>query len=166
MILARVGTTTAPTPDPDTTLNEFVAAGVEDAITELRKKIATVSTERDAALERANHGAVSVERAAELEAELAAANELISGHAGEIAELSAKVRYLSEMGIGEEQEKKPRRIKVEGETGIYFYETTLGREYEVTWTAEGKMKWAKAGPDLDEALAERVRLIDAEQVPA
>jgi hypothetical protein len=166
MVLARVGTGSGKTPDPDTTLNEFIAAGVDDVVTELREKIAAVSNERAAAVELAGRNAEALERAEELEKELVDAQEAISGHAGEMLEMEAKVRYLSEMGIGDEQEKKPRRIKVEDQVGIYFYETTLGKEYEVTWTAEGKMKRAKAGPDLDEAVAERARLLDAEQVPA
>jgi hypothetical protein len=165
-LLSRVGTTTAPTPDPDTTLNEFIAAGVDDVVRELQEKIAAANNERAAAVERAGRNGTALARAETLERELAEANDAISGHAGEMLEMEAKVRYLSEMGVGDEQKDKPRRIKVEDQVGIYFYETSLGREYEVTWTADGKMKRAKAGPDLDEAVAERARLLDAEQVPA
>jgi len=160
-LLARMGTW-GPAPDPDVTLNEFVAAGIEDLIAALQKKIGDANRLRDEAVEEARQKAADADRAAILEQELTEAREQVDGLSGELAEAKGTVTYLTQMGIGEQQ-AKPRRIKVEGETGIYFYETSFGREFEVIWTVDGKQKTAKAGPDLQAAIALRAELVAAEQ---
>jgi hypothetical protein len=160
-LLARLGAWGA-APDPETTLNELVAAGTEDVIALLQKQVGEANAERDAALEAAAQNEAGAAKATVLEGKLAEAQERISGFAGELAEASAKVQYMSEMGIPDnQQEKQPRRTRVDGETGIYFYDTAAGREYEAVWRADGKQMRAKAGPDLKAAIARRAELVGA-----
>lgn len=50
----------------------------------------------------------------------------------------------------------PRRVRVEGLTGVYEYRNSIGgRHYEITWTEKGKKRWQVCGCSLEDAVAAR-----------
>ena len=68
--------------------------------------------------------------------------------------------------------KKPRRVSVEGHTGVYIDGRRKETFYEIGFLdADKKQKWEPVGPDLDEAIARRQERVneaaaEREQVPA
>lgn len=166
VLFARLGTSESP-PRPSLTFDELLAAAVVDLIEEARRD------------ETRTSGAL-----ADAEARVAELSDALDGHARQGAELEegrAEIGSLKEeikelerdveelrtyvaAGVGKEPaqaepEKPPRRTKVDGETGVYFRDSTEGRVYEIGFPDDtGKQRWKAVGPDLQEAIDLRQEL--------
>lgn len=165
-LLDRLGGAFETTPPPDSMLNELIFAGIVDLIEHYGRAQGELRRERDEALQEAGkareHAQANDEATAALEiaqrrlGELEAENDTLTqqvlylrGHLGERADEPT-----------EKQPKKARRTKVDGHRGVYSYETADGPVYEIGYEDNGKRRWKKVGPDLDEAIALRAEMVE------
>lgn len=165
-LLARLATSLPP-PSPGTTLDELLAAGLLDLGEALRRRAVAAEKAVEEAEAEAERLAAELEKRAGVEealeearGEIASLNDEVSEHEGQKAELQ---KYVDALAAGEAEKpataKKPRRTKVEGEVGVYYYETAEGRVYEIGFPDNaGKTRWKRVGPDLQEAIELRAEL--------
>lgn len=155
-----------PTPLPDTTLSELVAAAVDDHLAVGGEQRAAMQQERDTAL-----CDLEISEAARIEAESASAevqqirDELVAARA-EADDLRGQAAHLRSMLPGKVEPAeaevgspivRPRRRAVEGYPGIYESERADGEiVYEIGFRIDGKQKWETIGPDFEKAVAARL----------
>jgi hypothetical protein len=169
----------APTPLPDATLSELVAAAVEDHLSTAAEAVQEIEAERNAVQRE-----LEVSETARMEAESASAevqqtqDELVAARA-EADSLREQVEHLCSMvgerrGNGEAPQHGPAqgdRKAVEGYPGVYSRQSANGDTYfEIGWRVDGKQRWKKIGDDLQEAAEARAAVVAGlsvtEPVPA
>lgn len=164
-LLSKLGMDdTGGAPDPDTTLVEFVAAGVDDLVNHFQQKLGAANEARANFEADASDSEAAKEALSASESELLDANEQIDRLTSEKAELEGKLTYLQGMGV---KEKKPRRTSVPAEdfpdhdvTGVFYNERVEGRPLEILWKDdEGKNKYKTLdGVEIADAIALRTEL--------
>jgi hypothetical protein len=157
-LFGKLGTGVA-APLPESTLNELVAAAVDDLLEAKSAERASLQGERDRAVEKSARADAAEERAAvaetrieRLEAELGAAGETVDS-------LTAQIEHLRTMvPSGGKTEWKV----VEYHPGVYEKQNAAGEiTYRIGWRdKEQVQRWKAIGTDLDEAVAARAAIDD------
>lgn len=165
LLLARLGNS-GPPPPPSMTLEELAASAVKDFAEERRAALYAAQAASRAAEERTTALEAELERRVGLDAELDEAQSKIVTLEGELEEQERQQEelrgYLSADGRAHSpsnDELKPRRTKVDGETGVYYRDTPDGRVYEIGFPDDkGKQRWKTVGPRLADAVELRKEL--------
>lgn len=167
-VLLQVVGESGPPPPADDVLNELVVCGLSDLIDFLAEK-----AQQEISAARAVETDIEENREAEEQLRAAEHQEQLSSAIGRAEDLEAECEELREQleflqgflksnGVEPKPKAKTRRTKVEGETGVYWSDTTAGRMYEINFTGpDGKTKWKTIGPDLEEAIEARKALTES-----
>jgi hypothetical protein len=176
-LLARLAVERQP-PQVEATCNELVAAAADDfrqAREEengwLKGELAEVEETKLKAAEYLELAQKAERRASDLDSELEAANAALSEQAAQLEHLRGMLGTPNGNGssAGDEDaaakskaKGKPRRVLVEGQTGIYERQSAKGvTEYEISYYDDDrKRRWLMVGPDLEEAIATREKLTE------
>jgi hypothetical protein len=151
-------------PHLEVTLSELIGAEVSDLIEHLAGAASEATKARE----------IAENESRELK-DQAAAGEAAQGELLELrrrveeleelnAELEQKADYLRAHYGTEKKEKRTRRTKVEGETGIYYNELATGRPFEIGWSENGKQRWETVGDDLEQARELRQARIEGKEL--
>jgi len=160
-LLARLGVDPIAAPSPDVTLSELVSVGIEDVLDKARGDLGAAKRERNEALDRAVASGHLSEELAQLRSRLQVRDEEIGKVQGELEVEQRNVAYLREAGRSGSPEK-PRRIKLDGEEGIYYTDTPEGRMYEYrVRLPDGSRPWIRTGLELDDCIAQRLEAKEA-----
>ena len=158
-------------PQPSSTLSELVAAAVDDVVVLAGEKEAQVRRERDEAQAQAEGSREAEERSQRLSTELEECRAERQEFAGALAEREGQIAQLQAMlgGTSNRQDgaaETRRRTRVPDAPGVYFTDTANGRVYEVGFREDGKQRWKRIGPDLDEAVATRKEILERQRAAA
>jgi hypothetical protein len=147
---------------PETAFIRLVSAGLADTLRDhniAHQRLEAQRRDADAARQEAE---AKVAPLAEAEAERDRLSARLEAAGAQIATLQRRAADLEGFVVAAADTDGPRRVKVEGETGIYQAPSREhGLLYEIGYPdAEGKQRWKRLGPDasLEEARQVRERL--------
>ena len=158
-LLSWLGSAIAP-PPPERTVEELCAAGVRDLANALREKGGEFRAEVHAAEAEATKARAEAAQMAANAAELPAARSEAEGLREELAEAEETIAEFRGFLGKPAPAPAARRIKVEGEAGVYEAETADGPVLEINFPDDqGKTRWRRLpGASLEQARELRAEL--------
>jgi hypothetical protein len=151
-----------PTPLPDHTLSELVAAAIVDHLSTTAGAVQEVEAKRDAVQRELEVSEAARAAAESASTEVQQLRDESAAARAEADSLREQVEHLRSMLSGSEEKRgRPTRKKLDGHDYIYYKDAADGERFYIVRVPEpeGKSRYETVGPDLDEALAKRDELV-------